>query len=275
MEPSPPADLADLTRVRYTKRDRVAYVTLDRPEVLNAMDLRMHEELGLVWDDFERDDEVWAAVLTGAGDRAFSAGQDLTELAGNLAAGTAGTSTFGSLGKPGWPRLTDRFAVSKPIIARVNGLAYGGGGELALACDLIIAAEHAAFAFPEAKLGLIAGAGGVFRLTRQIPSRVALGHLMTGRPLSAARAYELGLVNEVVPAADLDLCVDSWVQDLLRCAPLSVRAIKEAAAVSATMPLERAFRTRYVWEERRMASQDALEGPKAFAEKRPPRWSGH
>jgi len=260
--------------LRYEKRDRVAVVTLDRPGCLNAMNLRMHEELGRVWDDFEADDEVWVAVLTGAGERAFSSGQDLKELAARERDGLAAPSTFGSRGKPGWPRLTERFDLAKPVIARVNGLAYGGGFELALACDVIVAAETAAFALPEAKLGLVAGAGGVFRLSRQIPSRIALGHLITGRPMSAARAYELGLVNDVVPAAGLDACVDGWVADILRCAPLAVRAAKESAAAAADMPLEQAFRTRFRWEEARMHSDDAREGPLAFAEKREPRWTG-
>jgi dehydration protein DpgD len=263
-----------LTRVQYVKKNRVALVTLNRPEARNAMDLVMHEELARVWDDFERDDDLWVAVLTGAGDRAFCAGQDLKELAARIEAGTAGTATFGSRGKPGWPRLTERFGLSKPVIARVNGHAYGGGFELVLACDIVIAADHASFALPEAKLGLIAGAGGVFRLTRQAPFRVALGHLLTGRPLTAGRAYELGLVNEVVAADRIDECVERWVQDILRCAPLSVRAIKEAAAASATLPLAQAFVTRYEWEERRMASADAVEGPLAFVAKRDPVWTG-
>ncbi|MFJ4095574.1 enoyl-CoA-hydratase DpgD [Kitasatospora sp. NPDC089913] len=262
------------TGVDYVKDGRVARITLNRPERLNALDLRTHEELALVWDDFEQDDDLWVAVLTGAGDRAFSAGQDLKELAERVRGGTAEPSTFGSRGKPGWPRLTERFDLAKPVVARVNGYAFGGGFELALACDIVVAAEHATFALPEARLGLMAGAGGVFRLTAQAPYRAALGHLLTGRPMTAARAYELGLVNEVVPAEDLDSCVDGWVEDVLRCAPLSVRAIKEAAAAARTMPLQEAFRTRFVWEERRMHSADAQEGPLAFVEKRPPRWTG-
>ncbi|MEU8927929.1 enoyl-CoA-hydratase DpgD [Kitasatospora sp. NPDC048545] len=267
-------EAADLTRVRYEKRGRVAHVTLDRPDRANALDLRMHEELAFVWDDFEADDELWLAVLTGAGDRAFSAGQDLRELAARIEEGSNAPSTFGSRGKPGWPRLTERFELAKPVVARVNGAAFGGGFELALACDVIVAADTATFALTEAKLGLIAGAGGVFRLTRQAPYRVALGHLISGRPMTAGRAYELGLVNEVVPAADLDTAVDAWVTDILGCAPLAVRAVKQAAAAAATMPLQQAFRTRFPWEERRMHSEDADEGPRAFVEKRPPRWQG-
>ncbi|MFC3991689.1 enoyl-CoA-hydratase DpgD [Actinoplanes siamensis] len=258
--------------VRYTKDGHVAVVTLDRPQVLNAMNLRMHEELARVWDDVQADDDVWVAVLTGAGDKAFSVGQDLKELAERVRAGVAGTATFGSRGKPGWPRLTERFDLTKPVVAKVRGYAMGGGFELALACDIIVASEDATFALPEAKLGLMAGAGGVFRLSKQLPWRTAMGHLLTGRPMTARRAFELGLVNEVVPAAELDTCVDGWVSDILRCAPLSVRAIKEAATKSVTMPLETAFSTRFPAEEQRMHSRDAVEGPLAFVDKRQPRW---
>ncbi|MEU8213925.1 enoyl-CoA-hydratase DpgD [Micromonospora sp. NPDC049044] len=270
---TPGAGPAEERRVLCTRRDRVAYVTLNRPAVLNAMDVRTHEELGAVLDDIEADDDVWVVVLTGAGDRSFSVGQDLKELVQRTEAGVP-PSTFGARDLPGHPRLTERFGFAKPIVARVNGYAFGGGFELALACDVVVAAEHAAFALPEARLGLIPGAGGVFRLTRQVPYRIALGHLMTGRRMPAARARELGLVNDVVPTAELDACVDGWVQDILACAPLSVRAIKEAAQRSATMPLEQAFGTRFGWEERRLRSADAQEGARSFTEKRTPRWTG-
>jgi dehydration protein DpgD len=260
-------------RVRYEKQGRLARITIDRPAVLNAMDLRTHEELAAAWDDFERDPELWVGVLTGTGDRAFSVGQDLKELA-NLTRAGVRPSTFGSRDAPGWPRLTERFSLSKPLIARVNGYALGGGFELALACDLVVASDTAVFALPEAQLGLVPGAGGVFRLVRQLPTKTAMGHLLTGRRLSATRAWELGLVNDVVPADGLDACVDAWVSDILRCAPLSVRSIKEAARRSVELPLEQAFSATYEWEERRMGSADTLEGPTAFVEKREPRWTG-
>lgn len=261
-------------KVLYDKRDHVGYVTLNRPEVLNAMDLATHEELGRIWNDFEADDDIWVGVLTGTGSRAFSVGQDLKELAARNASGTAEPSSFGSRGKHGWPRLTERFSLAKPIVARINGYALGGGFELALACDIIIAADHATFGLPEARLGLIPGAGGVFRLVRQIPYRMAMGMLMTGHQLQASEALTYGLVNEVVPGEVLDERVEAWVADLLESAPLSVRAIKEAARLSADMPLEQAFTARYAWEERRKHSADAIEGPRAFAEKRRPRWRG-
>ena len=259
------------TRVRYEKRGRVAYITLDRPEVLNAIDTRMHKELGQIWDDFEQDEELWLAVLTGAGDRAFSVGQDLKELVERNRAGVP-PSTFGSRGGPGWPRLTERFSMFKPIIARVNGYAFGGGLELALACDIILASDQACFALPEAKLGLIPGAGGLFRLTRQIPLKVAMGYLMTGRRMSATRAYELGLVNEIVPLIELDACVKSWVEDILHCAPLSVRALKRAGLDSLVLSLPEAFAARYEAEDLRLQSDDCREGSLAFVEKRSPNW---
>jgi dehydration protein DpgD len=261
------------TRVGYVKQDHVARVTLDRPAVLNAMDLRMHEELAEVWDDVENDDDVLVAVLTGAGERAFCVGQDLKERAGRDAAGTP-ASTFGGRGQPGWPRLTERFDLSKPVVARVDGYAFGGGFELVLACDLVIVSDRSSFALPEVRLGLVPGAGGAFRLIRQLPQKVAMGYLLTGRRLDAATAHRYGLVNEVVPPDRLDACVDGWVADLVASAPLSVRAIKQAALRSVDLPLAEAFTAAYPWEERRRRSRDAVEGPKAFAEKRAPSWSG-
>jgi dehydration protein DpgD len=261
------------TRVRYAKKEHVARVTLDRPDVLNAMDLRMHEELAEIWDDVEADDDIRVVVLTGAGNRAFSVGQDLKERARRDATGTP-ASSFGSRGQPGWPRLTERFDFSKPVIARVDGYALGGGFELALVCDLVIASDRSVFGLPEVKLGLVPGAGGVFRLMRQLPQKAAMGYLLTGRRMDAATAHRYGLVNEVVPAERLDACVEGWAGDLVASAPLSVRAIKEAALRSVDLPLPEAFGTSYRWEQRRRHSADAVEGPRAFAEKRPPNWSG-
>jgi crotonobetainyl-CoA hydratase/dehydration protein DpgD len=260
-------------RVRCVKKDHVAWVTMDRPHVLNAMDLRMHEELGAVWDDVESDDDVRLVVLTGAGQRAFSVGQDLKERA-RLDASGAPVGTFGSRGQPGFPRLTERFSLSKPVIARVDGYALGGGFELALACDIILASDRSVFALPEARLGLVPGAGGAFRLARQLPQKIAMGYLLTGRWIDAATALWFGLVNEVVSADLLDDHVQQWVDDVLECAPLSVCAIKEAALRSVDMPLPEAFLATYEWERRRRGSRDAVEGVCAFTEKRPPVWTG-
>jgi crotonobetainyl-CoA hydratase/dehydration protein DpgD len=262
-----------MDRVRYDKHDHVARVTLNRPAVLNAMDLGMHQELAAVWDDVEADDDVRVVVLTGAGGRAFSVGQDLRERAELDRLGAPPTS-FGSRGRPGWPRLTDRFTLTKPVVARVDGYALGGGFELALACDLIIASDRSAFGLPEARLGLVPGAGGAFRLARQVPLKVAMGYLLTGRRFDAATALSLGLANEVVPPDRLDDCVAEWVCELLACAPLALRAVKEAVTRSLDVPLEQAFTMRYPAEERRCTSRDAVEGPRAFAEGRAPVWEG-
>jgi dehydration protein DpgD len=268
-----PGGLTPEAPVLYKKLGRIAYVTLNRPHVLNALDTHTHEALSAIWDDFERDDAVWLAVLTGSGDRAFSVGQDLKELKIRTEGGVP-ASSFGSKGAPGWPRLTERHALSKPIIARVDGYAFGGGFELALACDIVVASESASFALPEAKLGLIPGAGGIFRLMRQLPCKTAMGYLITGRRLPAHRAFELGLINEVCPAQELDACVERWSQDILRCAPLSVQAIKDVARSSAHLSVEEAFQTSYPAEELRRNSRDTIEGPRAFLEKRPPKWIG-
>ncbi len=261
-----------LEGVSYQKQGEVARVVLDRPECLNAMNLAMHESLKQVWDDFEQDDSLRVAVIEGRGERAFSVGQDLKELA-VLDSKDAPASSFGSRGRPGYPRLTERFDLTKPVIAKVSGYAYGGGFELALACDIIVAADNALFALPEAKLGLIAGAGGVFRLLRQMPHHKALGYLMTGRSIAAEQAERFGLINQVCSQNELESCVQQWVDDILRAAPWSVRTIKQIANNAGHLPLEQAFAAHYSCEEARRQSSDRIEGPKAFAQKREPKWS--
>jgi crotonobetainyl-CoA hydratase/dehydration protein DpgD len=258
-------------RVRYQKAGHIANVTLNRPAVLNAMDQQMHRELAVAWDHVEMDGDVRVAVLTGAGERSFCVGQDLRERV-RLNRQGAPPQTFGSRGQPGWPRLTERFSLSKPVVARVHGYALGGGFELALACDIIVASDQAVFALPEVKFGLVPGAGGVFRLPRQLPLKIAMGYLLTGRHITAQVALRLGLVNEVVPASQLDECVASWTADLVESAPLAVRATKEAALRSLDMPLEQAFDAEFRWEQQRMHSRDAAEGPLAFTERRDPVW---
>lgn len=248
--------------------DGVARLTINRPERMNAMDSHAHLALSEALDRVAEDEAVRVVVLTGAGERAFSAGRDLKELAG-----AEGDEAIAAR----WrrvTRLTDRFDYPKPIIARVSGLALGGGFELALACDIIVAAESASFALPEPRRGLIPFAGGVHRLPRQMPLKTAMGYLLTGRSMSAARAYELGLVNEVVPADRLDAAVAEWAGDIIACAPLAVRAIKQCAMSGLGRPLPEAMGATYEAEERRLVSSDAAEGPRAFAEKRPPRWTG-
>ncbi len=251
--------------LKFSVSDHVATITIDRPAVRNAL----HPA---ACDLVEQNDEIWLAVLTGAGDQAFCAGRDLKRLAVSSYDENEKRHDDELLAKT--QRLTDRFNFSKPIIARLNGSAFGGGLELALACDIIVAADHARLGLPEARRGLIATAGGVHRLPRQIPLKIAMGHLLTGRDMSARRAYELGLVNEVVPFEQLDSAVQSWADDLLRCAPLAVRATKQCILQGLNHPLAEAMQQDYEWELKRQQSEDALEGPRAFAEKREPDWQG-
>ncbi|MBA4181339.1 MAG: enoyl-CoA hydratase [Anaerolinea sp.] len=258
---------------RYEKKGHVAYVTITRPEVMNALHAHASRELGAVWDEFANDDDAWVGVLTGEGNKAFSAGNDLKYTA-EMSRLTKEQRPDLSMPAGGFGGLTSRFDLFKPIVARVNGFALGGGFEMALACDIIVAADHAEVGLPEPRRGLIAGALGVHRLPRQAPLKAAMGYMLTGRHIPAQRAYELGLVSEVVPLAQLDAAVDAWVNDILRCAPLSVRATKEAAMMGLNVSLPEAEKGRYEWEMRRRASSDAVEGPRAFAEKRAPNWQG-
>ncbi|ABK06931.1 MULTISPECIES: enoyl-CoA hydratase-related protein [Burkholderia cepacia complex] len=264
---------AILSPLLYEKRARVATLTINRPDVMNAMDSHAHLALSEALDEAQHDPEVRVVVLTGCGDRAFSAGRDLRELARQADLNPEEKAALDQR----WARtrrLTDRQDFFKPIIARVNGVALGGGFELALACDLIVAADHATFALPEPKRGLIATAGGVHRLPRQLPLKIAMGLLLTGDLITAPRAAELGLVNECVPAAELNLAVTRYVDRLLACAPLSVQATKQCAMNGLGRTLQEALTAHYPLEALRQSSEDALEGPRAFAEKRTPHWKG-
>ena len=199
---------------------RLLIVTINRPEVMNAVHPKANAELASVFDEFCADDGLWVAILTGTGDRAFCAGNDLKfQAAGGVI--TVPETGFGG--------LTSRTDNSKPIIAAVNGVAMGGGFEIALACDLIVASENAVFALPEPRVGLAAMAGGIHRLPRQIPLKHAMGMLLTGRRVSAEEGARLGFVNEVVPHGELMAAARRWAAQILECAPLSVRASKQAA----------------------------------------------
>ena len=249
----------------------VATITLNRPDAMNALNPDLRWSLSQHFDEVERNDNIWIAIVTGAGNKAFCAGADLKHRAVERDASSEQRASWQKLLGETTP-LNERWYFPKPVIAKVNGFALGGGLELALACDIIVAADHAELGLPEPRRGLLAAGVGVHRLPRQIGLKVAMGYLLTGRHMSAARAYELGLVNQVVPAADLDTSVDEWVRDILRCAPLAVRATKEAAMRGLDKPLHEAQHTPYEWEMRRRESADALEGPRAFAEKRAPDW---
>jgi enoyl-CoA hydratase/carnithine racemase len=251
--------------VLYEKRDRIATVTINRPEVMNALNPPANAELERVWNDVAADPDVWVAILTGAGDRAFSTGNDLKWTA------TAGMPDMPASGFGG---ITRRHGLTKPVIAAVNGFALGGGLEIALACDIVVAAEHARFGLPEVRVGLMAGDGGVHRLPRQIPQKIAMGMLFTGRHINAAEAHRWGLVNEVVPGPALMEAARRWAREITECAPLSVQGTKEAALGGLGRPLKEALTTEYPGVVRLYASEDAKEGPRAFAEKRTAAWKG-
>ena len=245
--------------------DHILTITLDRPDRLNALHPPAHAELSGVWDDFAADDDLWVAVITGEG-RAFCAGNDLRYQA-------EGGDMFEAPG--GFAGLTSRFDLTKPVIAAVNGVAMGGGFEIALATDIIIASSEARFALPEPKVGLAALAGGLQRLPRQIGSKRALGMILTGRHVSAEEGYELGFINKVVPPDELAATALEWAQMICSCAPLSVRASKDVVYRSLDMAsLEESLDHRYDSVRTLFKSEDFVEGPKAFAEKRPPQWKG-
>jgi enoyl-CoA hydratase/carnithine racemase len=243
-------------------------ITINRPEVMNALHPMANTELSAVVDEFQADPDLWVAIITGAGDRAFSAGNDLKFQAAAGGRRPAHPAT-------GFAGLTSRWDLDKPVIAAVNGVAMGGGFEIALACDLIIASDNATFALPEPKVGLAALAGGIHRLPRQIGLKPAMGMMLTGRTVTAAEGRELGFVNEVVLRTDLMTRVREWADMILACSPMSIRATKQAAYQGLEEAGVRAAHERRYEAVRAMVdSEDFIEGPLAFAEKRPPRWKG-
>jgi enoyl-CoA hydratase/carnithine racemase len=247
--------------VLVERRGRVGILTLNRPEARNAVNAEMTLAIVEVIDELEADDSIWVLVLTGTGDKAFCAGQDLKAVPASRSEGDIG----------GWAGITSRTFI-KPVIAAVNGFALGGGTEICLSVDCVVADEHAQFGLPEVKRGIVAGAGGLQRLPRRIPPAIALELILTGRAISAERALELGLINRVVPSRT---CVDAAVElaeEICEAAPLSVRyskvvaratvALGEPEAVEAGRDLLRALND----------SEDRAEGLRAFAEKRAPDW---
>lgn len=247
------------------KSDHIMTVRLNRPERLNALHPPANAELGEVFDEFAADPDLWVAVITGEG-RGFSAGNDLRY----QAEGGKRVPT-----PRGFGGLTSRFDLTKPVIAAVNGVAMGGGFEIALACDLIIASDRAVFALPEPKVGLAALAGGLQRLSRQIGSKRALGMILTGRHVPAEEGLALGFVNEVVPHDQLMARTREWVDQILACSPLSIRASKDVVYRSlSTASLQASMEADYESVRALVGSEDFVEGPRAFAEKRAPDWKG-
>ena len=243
-------------------------VTLDRPDVRNALHRAASDELDEVWSMYETDPELRVAILTGAGDRSFSAGYDMREPAVPAGEFLARRHPSGLGG------LTLRAPMKKPLVAAVNGFALGGGLELALACDIIIAAGHAEFGFPEPRVGRLALEGGMHRLVRHVPLKIAMGMLLTGNRISAQEAYRIGLVNEVVPLTELLTAARRWTDAILECAPLSVQATKEAVMAGLDLALPAAMALVPTTMAQALVSEDQAEGVSAFLQRRPPRWSG-
>lgn len=254
---------------RRGQDDRVGLVTLNRPDVLNAVDARVAARLGEILEEADADPQLRALVLTGSG-RAFSAGADLARM--------VDTARPDRPPPPGWGFAgIARHFVSTPIIAAVNGLAYGGGLEIVLACDLAVAAESATFALPEVTRGILAGGGGLVRLPAQIPPKIALRMAYTGEPITAAEAARWGLVNAAVPAEKvLDEAFD-LAERVCANAPLAVQASKRVAhrVVDAEVTDEDlAWRVNNAESAALRRTNDAREGPLAFTEQRAPRWTG-
>src|ERR1700674_3531289 len=217
---------------KVTRKGPVTIVTLSRPEVYNALHTDAHFELNKIFNDFAADPEQWVAIVTGAGDKAFCAGNDLKWQA---AGGKRGWNTSGFAG------LTARFDCDKPIIAAVNGVAMGGGFEIALACDLLIASENATFALPEPRVGLAALAGGLHRLPRQIGMKRAMGMILTARHVSAKEGLELGFLNDVVPQGEALAAAERWAETICKNSPMSIRASKQTIQKGLSVSLEQAI----------------------------------
>jgi enoyl-CoA hydratase/carnithine racemase len=254
--------------IKVERHGPVTTVTLNRPEVMNALHSPAHFELHEVFDAFAADPDQWVAIVTGAGDRAFSAGNDLKHQAGG-----------GEMKSPpsGFAGLTSRFDLTKPLIAAVNGVAMGGGFEIALACDIIIASEAAMFALPEPRVGLAALAGGLHRLPRAIGTKRAMGMILTARRVSGAEGKELGFVSEVTAPQDLMRTARQWADGICQLGPMSIRASKEAVYRGLDEPsLEAAIKgqSRYPAVAALFRSEDFVEGPLAFSQKRAPAWKG-
>jgi crotonobetainyl-CoA hydratase len=255
--------------IRLDIAGHVARVTIDRPEVLNAIDAAAEVELNAIWTRLEQSSDVRVIILTGFGDRAFCTGADMRG-----GSGSSGLDYWATDRPGGFGGIALRDSLDIPVIARVNGHAVGGGFEMVLGCDIVVAAEEASFGLPEARVGRLPLDGGMVLLQRQIPHRHAMGLLLTGRRIKAAEALAFGIVNEIIPRAGLDAAVDRWVADILACAPLSVRAIKATARRTAQMSAIDAQRHRHPALVAALKSSDSDEGVRAFVEKRKPVWSG-
>ncbi len=251
--------------IKTEKQGHILIVTMNRPEVYNAVHVDMHNEMAACWDDFAADQDLWVAVLTGAGDKAFCAGNDLKA--------TAAGGSKAKMTPSGFAGLSSRFDLEKPIIAAVNGFAMGGGFETALSCDIILASDQAKFALPEVKVGFFAAASGVQRLSRYIGRLAAQELMFTGRTIMADEALSLGCVNEVHAAADLMQKAMEKAEQLCSVSPSAVKATKR---VLNDMYARDGMQDSIAYSRDVIAdlskTEDFKEGVQAFVEKRKPKW---
>ncbi|MBW2578016.1 MAG: crotonobetainyl-CoA hydratase [Deltaproteobacteria bacterium] len=255
--------------IQIERRGAVMTVTIDRPKA-NAIDGPTSRALGAAFIAYRDDSELRAAIITAAGDRFFSAGWDLNS--------AEEEAVEVDNGPGGYAGLTELFDLQKPVIAAVNGIAAGGGFELALSCDLVLAAGHAEFLLPEVNIGIVADAGGAIRLPRRIPYHVAIEMMLTGRRMPATEAHRWGVVNRVVAKSDLLVEANALADEIASKAPLAVAATKEIVNSTAVLSEQASFELlrsgKLKHYERMLKSEDSLEGPKSFIEKRPPVWRG-
>lgn len=253
--------------LRIARHGRITVFTIVNAKAMNSLGRPAHYEFSAAFDAFADDPDQWVGIVTGDGERAFCAGNDLKQ---QLDPGQSVVPPTGFAG------LTNRFDLDKPVIAAVNGMALGGGFELALACDLIVAAENASFGLPEVKVGLAAMGGGLLHLPRLVGMKRAMEIIMTARRLSAQEAFDLGIVNKVVPAGGaLDAAI-AMAEEILTAAPLAIRASKAVVRRALQQDVQNAMLAHLDYPQivAMMGSEDAKEGPRAFAEKRAPNWAG-
>jgi enoyl-CoA hydratase len=251
-------------QIRVERNGHIVTVTINRPEAMNALTAEMSAALDAAFEDFNSDSDQWVAILTGTGERAFSAGFDLKEAIPRLLAGDM-------MGYED-PEKRQFSTIYKPIIAAINGACIAGGLEMVAGTDLRVAAEHATFSLGEVRWGLIPMGGSHIRLPRQLPWAIAMELLLTGEPIDARRAYEVGMLNRVVPARELMPAAMQLAEAICRNGPLAVRTAKEIAVRA--LDQETGFVLERELGLRVIASEDAREGPRAFAEKRPPKFTG-
>ena len=251
--------------VDYKVEGKIATITLNRPEAYNSVDVRTLSELRDALIAFRENDDAWVGIITGAGEKAFCSGADISEMLPFLK----------SVEKKPWqiPETPMRFLeVYKPLIGAINGVALGGGLEIALICDIRIAAEHARFGCPEVNLGIIPGWGATQRLTRIIPRAKATELVFCGKPINAQEAYRIGLINEVVPKTELMTRAQKWAEDLCQVGPLALRAAKEAMIRGYSLPLDEGIKLESAFFNYLLGTEDFKEGRDAFLNKRKPQF---